>query len=103
MPRTSQSIGEYSRPAIYVMLPVCGIEKLDRIAVPFPVDGVEIVILTAIAVTVGGGSCEPHAGIEVIQLAVGIGEVRVSTSSIFAKAVFQLSVWIYARSFSSPC
>ena len=35
----------------------------------------EIIVVTALAVAVGRCGGEPHAGVEVVQLAVGIGDV----------------------------
>ena len=61
--------------APHVVLPVGGVGEFNEIAVSLPADGVEIVVVAPLAVAVSRCGGEPHAGVEVVQLAVGIGDV----------------------------
>ena len=68
-------MGQHHRPIADVVLPVGRVGEFDEVFVAVIIDGMNIVVVAALAVAVGGGGGEPHAGVVVVELAVGVGDV----------------------------
>ena len=69
------ALGQHHCPIADVVLPVGRVGEFDEVFVAVIIDGMNIVVVAALAVAVGGSGGEPHAGVVVVELAVGIGDV----------------------------
>lgn len=67
------ALGEHVVP-VAGLFPARGVEKFDLVGLAVPRDGVDVVVVPALGVVVGGRGREPHAGVVVVQLAAGHGD-----------------------------